>query len=83
MTDGRLLLHETQFCFWQKIAIAKDCLLTDQEQACLFVVTIPKWPCKKKMVVDCILVIKAIGKPLFSRQACSPLIQLFFGFASE
>ena len=33
----------------------------------MFVVTIPKWPCKKKMVVDCILVIKAIGKPLFSK----------------
>ena len=33
-----------------------------------FVVTVPKWPCNKKIIVDCILVIKAIGKPLFPDQ---------------
>ena len=64
MTDGRLLLHETQCCLWQKIAIAKDCLLTDH----LYVCHCLKWPHNKKMVVDCILVIKAIGKPFFPDQ---------------
>ena len=63
MTDGRLLLYETQCCLWQKIAIAKDYLLTDH----LYVCHCLKWPYNKKMVVDCILVIKAIGKPFFSR----------------
>ena len=47
----------------------KNCLLRGQEHTCswithlfiCFFVTMPKWP-YKKMVVDCVLVIKAIGK---------------------
>ena len=74
MTDGRLLLHETQFCFWQKIAIAKDCLLTDQEQACTKITRSVVWlsPCRKwpKYTEKWLLTVPLLSHPtmkLFSR----------------
>ena len=75
MTDGRLLLYETQCCLWQKIAIAKDCLLTDQEQDCTRITWLfgRSFGCNhaenglihRKMVVDCPLVITSKVKPFF------------------
>ena len=77
VTVGRRLfanhLHNLQRVqnVWHK-KIAKGCLLTGQEQGCNrltllvgLVLSCPKWPKNRKMVVVCPIVITSIGDDLF------------------